>query len=95
MEQDLIFIIIPNWNLKDDLRECLASLHIGIDSAQEIVVVDNNSTDGSQEMMRVEFPDVTILQQAKNLGYASALNAGIRHAVGHGLYISLASTMTR
>jgi GT2 family glycosyltransferase len=84
MELPLVFTVIPNWNLKNDLKDCIASLLQGQDAAHQIVVVDNGSSDGSVEMVKGEFPQVHLLEQAENLGYAGALNTGFRFALGHG-----------
>jgi len=74
-------IIIPNLNGGRMTAECISSLlaNDGIDF--EIIVVDNGSTDGSVEMLRQEFPAVTLLPQSQNLGFASACNIGLRHAL--------------
>jgi N-acetylglucosaminyl-diphospho-decaprenol L-rhamnosyltransferase len=72
--------IIVNRNTKDFLRACLVSL-----SKQEyeggisIWVVDNGSTDGSQQMVLSEFPDTNLVWNDKNIGYARACNQGARH----------------
>ncbi len=68
--------VIINFNTRDDLRRCLASLANA--GAGEILVVDNGSTDGSQEMVRAEFPAVRLLDNPGNRGYSSACNCGIR-----------------
>jgi N-acetylglucosaminyl-diphospho-decaprenol L-rhamnosyltransferase len=84
-------IIIVNWNVKELLRSCLASLsderrllpHL----TSEIIVVDSASSDGSPEMVRQEFPHVRLIASDKNLGYAGGNNAGV--AAGHGRYLFL------
>ncbi len=70
-----ISVIIVSWNVKDKLRLCLKSLLT--EEVKEIVVVDNNSADGSAEMVKHEFPQVTLLAQDKNLGFARGVNQGI------------------
>jgi GT2 family glycosyltransferase len=79
-----VFTVIPNWNLKGDLAECLDSLFASPDPAHEVVVVDNASTDGSLEMLRSRYPQVHLLALDKNLGYAGGLNVGYRFALAHG-----------
>ncbi len=76
-----ISIIIPNWNGRQMTAECIRSL-LAMDYTNfAILVVDNGSTDGSIEMLRREFPRVTVLPQSRNLGFAAACNVGIRHAL--------------
>ncbi len=72
-------IIIVSFNTREDLRTCLASLHAHPPSRpHHICVVDNASTDGSEDMVRAEFPRVRVLQMGRNAGFAAANNAGIR-----------------
>lgn len=77
-----ISIVIPTYNRKDTLRQCLqAAISQDYDS-YEIIVVDNGSTDGTGEMLRREFPQVSCLRQKQNSGPAAARNAGIHRASG-------------
>ena len=72
-----IGVIIPTWNKRELLRTCLDSL-----AAQtvrcSVLVVDNGSTDGTVQMVRLEFPWVRCLSLDRNLGFAAAVNLGIR-----------------
>jgi len=69
------------WNQKADVLECLRSL-VRLDYPNyEIVVVDNNSTDGTREAVRQEFPDVSIVRHSENLGCAEGVNGEIRYAL--------------
>jgi GT2 family glycosyltransferase len=66
------------WNNKTYLESCLGSLYdSGMRNSFEVVVVDNGSTDGSQEMLRANFPDVHLVQNDRNLGLGRASNQGI------------------
>ena len=76
-----VVTVIPNWNLKEDLGECIRSLEQSTWVDHEIVVVDNASTNGAAEYVRVNFPSVTLFALEENTGYAGALNAGIRYAL--------------
>ena len=67
---------IPTLNGRDRLRLALESLR-GQTAPCEVVVVDNGSTDGSQVMVRAEFPDVTLIELDQNLGFGRALNQAI------------------
>lgn len=78
-----ISIVIVNYNVKDFLLQCLRS----IDSASkklsiEVIVVDNNSKDGSIEFLTPLFPNVKFLQLNENFGFAKANNIGIKEAKG-------------
>lgn len=71
-------VILICWNDKDYLEPCLNSLYSGkIRFFFDVVVVDNGSTDGSQEMLKDKYPEVTIIQNEQNIGYGKACNQGI------------------
>lgn len=70
-------IVIVNWNARDGLSECLCALDAQTDREFETIVVDNGSTDGSQEMVAADHPSVRVLQTGANLGFAEACNRGI------------------
>jgi GT2 family glycosyltransferase len=69
--------VVVTWNLRDALRACLRSLAAQTHRRLEILVVDNCSTDGSIEMVRLEFPAVRLLLTGRNLGFAEGANLGI------------------
>jgi len=81
MTNKLVVTIIPNWNLKKDLAECLDSLLNSNYSPHKIIVVDNASEDGSQEFIKRNYPNIPLITFSTNQGYASALNAGINWAI--------------
>ncbi len=87
-------IIIVNWNVREMLRECLASIerHHGTLRVQTIVV-DSASEDGSADMVRQAFPQVTLLAQDENIGFVRGNNLGLAHADGR--YILLLNPDTR
>lgn len=78
----MLSIIIVNWNVRDALRACVASLraHPARRHPQRIIVVDNASTDGSVAMLRDEFPAVHVVSSAQNLGYGGGNNLGLAYA---------------
>jgi GT2 family glycosyltransferase len=83
-----ISVIIVNWNTRDTLRDCLMSVYKQTrDISFEVIVVDNASSDGSAEMVKREFPEVILLQNNENRGFAAANNIGM--AVAQGRYILL------
>lgn len=69
--------VVINYNTREDLRRCLRTMEESL-GRLPVVVVDNGSTDGSQRMVRDEFPWVLLVENPGNPGYASACNAGIR-----------------
>jgi len=74
-------IIIVNWNTKDLLQNCLRSIAAGSEHYQvEVIVADNNSADGSRDMVAANFPKVKLFNSGANLGFAKANNLGLRHA---------------
>lgn len=76
-----VSIIIVNWNTRDLLRNCLSSIVTASSVHQiETIVVDNNSADGSREMVAAEFPKVKLFNSGANLGFAKANNIGLVHA---------------
>ena len=77
-----VSVIIVNWNTRDLLRNCLRSITDQTKVAHEIIVVDNASRDGSAEMVRAEFPDVTLIANTENGGFAAANNQGLRISRG-------------
>ncbi|MEN3037660.1 MAG: glycosyltransferase [Candidatus Kryptonium sp.] len=82
MEVDLSIIIV-NYNVKDFLENALISIRkatVGINT--EIFVVDNASEDGSVEMIRQKFPDVKLIANSENLGFAKANNQALKLAKG-------------
>ncbi|MBU1071366.1 glycosyltransferase family 2 protein [Patescibacteria group bacterium] len=75
-------IIIVTYNTRKLLDDCLTSVYKAIHpkGGLEVVVVDNNSKDGSQEMIKTQFPQVQLIQNNKNLGFAKANNIGAKLA---------------
>lgn len=83
-------IIIVNWNSKDYLQRCIASI---LDSKSEIkfeiVVIDGGSFDGSGEMLKQCYPQVKFIQSDKNLGFAKANNIAFKASSGsHILFLN-------
>jgi len=85
-------VIIVNFNTKDITRACLASLKKWREGGEwEIIMVDNGSTDGSIEMFK-DFPEMKVILNNKNLGFAKANNKGIK--IAKGKYILLLNSDT-
>jgi GT2 family glycosyltransferase len=73
-------IIVPNWNGEDSLKACLDSLQTQSLKAR-IIVVDNGSEDGSAALVQEQYPDIELIQNLRNEGYAGGVNAGFRRAI--------------
>lgn len=81
-------IIIVNYNVEYFLEQCLNSVMLAAKNVNsEIIVVDNNSSDGSIEMLKSKFPKVQVIQNSENVGFSKANNQGIK--IGKGKYILL------
>ena len=79
MSRPTVSVIVLNWNGREYLAECLTSLR-ALDYAgpYEIVLVDNDSTDGSVEYVRQAFPEVHIVVSPSNLGFGGGNNLGVQ-----------------
>jgi GT2 family glycosyltransferase len=76
-------VIIVNYNVKYFLQQCLTSVFKSLEKVVgEVWVVDNNSVDGSVEMVKKEFPAVRLIANKENLGFSRANNQAIRKANG-------------
>jgi GT2 family glycosyltransferase len=76
-------IVIVNWNTRDLLSRCLRCVYdTTLDLEFEVIVVDNASTDGSQEMVRQKYPGASLIANTKNNGFAKANNQAIRRSQG-------------
>jgi len=76
-------IIIVSWNVKELLKKCLASIEKNqgqLDS--EIFVIDNASGDGSAKMVKTDFPQIKLIANQTNRGFAAANNQGIKQSQG-------------
>jgi len=89
-----ISIIVVNWNTKELLLECLKSIyHTAIDLNIEVIVVDNDSHDGSIQAVKEKFSQVKLIQNNENKGFAKASNQAI--SVASGRYLLLLNSDTR
>ncbi len=78
-----ISVIIVNWNTRDLLLKCVESVYKTIKTlAIEIFIVDNGSSDGSVEAIKTLFPDVRLIENKNNLGFAKANNQALSQMNG-------------
>jgi len=90
----MVSVIIVSWNARDHLLQCLESLSPEVcRHPLEIIVVDNASSDGSPECVESRFPNVRLIRNAANLGFARANNAGISRSSGR--YLCLVNSDVR
>lgn len=74
-------VIIVNYNVEFFLEQCLNSVYAALKHVEgEVFVVDNNSIDGSLEMVRQKFPDVQLIANKENVGFSKANNQALRVA---------------
>ena len=80
----MLSVCIVSYNVREFLRNCLQSVYSqasGIDL--QVIVVDNSSDDGSTRMVREEFPNVILIENHRNVGFAKAMNQAIRETTGN------------
>ena len=81
-------IIIINYNTRVLIKQCLQSVFEKTQDIDfEVIVVDNASHDGLQEMLKKEFPQVKLIESSENLGFGKANNLGAKHASGKYLFL--------
>lgn len=71
-------VVIPNYNGIKYIASCLDSLYAGTVTDMEIIVVDNASGDGSLELIKENYPQVTLIENTENTGFSYAVNQGIQ-----------------
>jgi len=77
-------IVVVSWNVDEYLCQCLHSLraHVDRELKYEIIVVDNHSNDNTVSMLESDFPEVKLIRNQKNLGFARANNQGLKISLG-------------
>jgi GT2 family glycosyltransferase len=82
-----VSVCIANWNCKEVLRNCLESLNdIPQGVRMETIVVDNHSIDGADAMVASDFPEVVLVRNSENRGFAKASNQAARRSAGQYLF---------
>jgi GT2 family glycosyltransferase len=87
-----VSVIIPNFNGKHFLNNCLTSLIDQKDYINEVIIIDNGSSDGSQEFIKNKIKDnlnimddinfkINLIENKKNLGFSTAVNQGIKYSI--------------
>ena len=81
-------MIVVSWNVRETLRRCLTAALKSQGCTPVMVVVDNDSRDGSADMVAQEFPKITLIRNSRNQGFAAAVNQGLAHRRGHVLLLN-------
>lgn len=95
MQDATVSIVIVTWNTKELTSKCLESIYNLKEYSSlkpEIIVIDNASEDGSVEYIRENYPDVKLIENDENIGYAPACNQGMKAA--NGKYVLLLGSDT-
>jgi GT2 family glycosyltransferase len=83
-----ISVVVVNWNTNHMLQRCLASLEAERETARlEVIVVDNGSTDGSQDLVSKTFPTVRLIANRENRGFSIANNQGVATSAGRYVFL--------
>lgn len=78
-----VSVIVVSWNTRDYLVGCLESIRQAEPACVgEVIVVDNDSSDGSPEIVEQNYPEVTLIRAGANLGFAKGNNLAMKHARG-------------
>lgn len=89
-------ICIVSWNVRDYLKDCLASIREAKPTLRhEIIVVDNGSGDGSLEMVEAEFPETVLIRNRVNSGFAAACNQAMEKSKGRYILLLNPDTLVR
>jgi asparagine synthase (glutamine-hydrolysing) len=89
-----VSVIIVNWNTRQLLHDCLSSIDEHLAAVDhEVIVVDNDSSDGSPDMVEEEFPHVRLIRNTENVGFGRANNQAMREARGEWLLLLNSDTV--
>lgn len=89
-------IIIVNWNTSELLRQCIESIYLSMELADfEVIVVDNGSSDASSGMVKFSFPEVKLIENKSNRGFAAANNQGLHICSGQFILLLNSDTQVR
>ena len=80
-------VIIPNFNGKQFLKTCLDSIKNQNYSFYNVIIVDNASSDGSVQYIHENYPEFTLIQNKENLGFAAAVNQGIKSSSSEYIFL--------
>jgi GT2 family glycosyltransferase len=84
MNQPFLVLVVLNFNRREDTLKCLSSVKQNTYNNYKVILLDNNSTDGSIQAVRSTYPEVQIIELNENRGYAGNNNVGIKAALEEG-----------
>ena len=93
-DEKLVSIILLSYNSQKDLEECIPSLMNQTYANYEIILIDNASKDKTVEFVKINYPDIKIIKNERNIGYAEGNNIGVRYAKGEYIVILNPDTIT-
>jgi GT2 family glycosyltransferase len=82
-----ISVVIVSYNVLDYLKPCLVSVYAQVGVVPQVMVVDNNSTDGTVEFIRGNYPQIRLIENKFNNGFSGANNQGLKEATGEYLLL--------
>ncbi|KKQ38019.1 MAG: hypothetical protein US54_C0020G0013 [Candidatus Roizmanbacteria bacterium GW2011_GWA2_37_7] len=85
--KEKVSIIIVTYNGLPFLKKCLPTIFYQTYQNIEIIIVDNNSSDGTAEYMNQHYPKITVIKNEKNEGFAKANNIGVDNATGEFVFL--------
>jgi GT2 family glycosyltransferase len=88
-------VVIVSYNVKEFLLSCIESVYRSDRKNIEIIVVDNNSSDGSLSLLKQKYPDVILIENKSNAGFSEANNQGIKIAKGDFIFLLNPDTKLR
>lgn len=86
-KKKLISVVLPTFNAQKEIKACLNSVFNQIEVQMEVINIENHSSDRTSTLIKKHFPAVKIVPQKKNLGYAKAINLGIKRAKGSFIFL--------
>lgn len=81
-----VSIVIPNWNGEEKLKKNLPKV-LKVEGVDEVIVVDDASTDNSVQLVKTNFPLVKLIEKKKNTGFGSNVNYGVENAAGDFIFL--------
>ena len=86
-DRPLVTLVIVSWNGREMVRQCLQSIEKHLDYPHQVVVIDNNSSDKTADLVAEKFPSVHLMRNSTNRGFAAAVNQGLAQSTGEYLVI--------
>jgi GT2 family glycosyltransferase len=95
MTSPFLTIVVLTYNTRDLVLRCLENFYsLAIRWGWQIIVVDNGSTDGTDQAVTEKFPAVELIRSERNLGFAAGINLGLQRAVGQVIVLMNSDVLT-